>query len=88
MDTWDEREKRAIQTLKDAGYWPTEAGIEAMEKEKGYEATRDKLTEALDRLSGEELLAAYGLIADLAGAPEVDAVPEPAVPEDEQTGEE
>lgn len=86
MDTWDERERRAIETLKDAGYWPTEAGVEAAEKEKGYEATRDKLTDALDRLSGEELLAAYGLIADLAGPPSVDEVPEPAVPEEEQSG--
>jgi len=85
MDTWDEREKRAIQTLQDAGYWPTEAGVEAVEKEKGYEATRDKLIGVLDRLSGKELLAAYGLIADLAGPPKVDEVPEPAVPEEEES---
>jgi len=84
MDTWDERERRAIQTLKDAGYWPTEAGVEAVEKEKGYEATLEKLIDALDRLSGEELLAANGLIGDLAGPPRVEEVPEAAVPEGEE----
>jgi len=87
MDTWDEQEERAIQTLKDAHYWPTEAGVEAMEDEKGYERTREKLIDALDRLSGEELLAAYGLIADLAGPPKAEEVPEEgAVPEGEEEG--
>lgn len=82
MDTWDEQEERAIQTLKEAHYWPTEAGVEAMEEEKGYETTREKLIDALDRLSGEELLAAYGLIADLAGPPRPEEIPE-EVPEEE-----
>jgi len=87
MDTWDEQEERAIKTLKDAHYWPTEAGVEAMESEKGYERTRKKLIDALDRLSSEELLAAYGLIADLAGPPKVEQVPEEgAVPEGEEEG--
>jgi len=87
MDTWEEQEERAIQTLKDAHYWPTEAGVEAMEKEKGHERTRDKLIDTLDRLSGEELLAAYGLIADLAGPPKVEEVPEEGtVPEGEEEG--
>jgi len=85
MGTWEEQEERAIQTLKDAHYWPTEAGVEAMEKEKGYERTREKLIDALDRLNGKELLAAYGLISDLAGPPEVEEVPEEeAVPEGEE----
>ena len=87
MDTWDEQEELAIKTLKDAHYWPTEAGVEAMESEKGYERTRKKLIDALDRLSSEELLAAYGLIADLAGPPKVEQVPEEgAVPEGEEEG--
>ncbi|MGD2176860.1 MAG: hypothetical protein PVG71_03460 [Anaerolineae bacterium] len=54
-----------------------------MEEEKGYERTREKLIDALDRLSPEELLAAYGLIADLAGPPKAEKIPEAAVPEDE-----
>jgi len=83
MDTWEEQEERAIETLKEAHYWPTEAGVEAMEEEKGYQRTREKLIDAIDRLSGEELLAAYGLIADLAGPPRAEEIPEPAVPEDE-----
>ncbi|MEA3376750.1 MAG: hypothetical protein U9R72_11215 [Chloroflexota bacterium] len=76
MDTWEEQEERAIQTLKDAHFWPTDASVEAMETEKGYERTREKLIEALDRLSGEELLAAYGLIADLAGPPKPEEIPD------------
>jgi hypothetical protein len=76
MDTWEEQEERAIETLKDAGYWPTEAGGEAAEEEKGYDRTREELIDALDRLSGEELLAAYGLIADLAGPPKPEEIPE------------
>lgn len=78
MDTWEKQEERATQTLKNAHYWPTEAGVEAMEEEKGYERTREKLIDALDRLSGEELLAAYGLIADLAGPPKPEKIPEKA----------
>ena len=87
MDTWEEQEERAIQTLKDANYWPTKAGIEAAEEEKGYEAARENLIDALDRLSGEELLAAYGLIADLAGPPKPEEIPE-EVPEEGEEGEE
>lgn len=83
MDTWDEQEKRAIQTLRDAYYWPTEAAVEAVEEEKGYEKTREKLIDALDRLSEEELLAAYGLIADLAGPPPPEEIPEEMSEEDE-----
>jgi hypothetical protein len=87
MDKWEEQEEQAIRTLKGAHYWPTEAGVEAMEDEKGRKRTREKLIDALDRLSGEELLAAYGLIADLAGPPEVEEVPEEgAVPEGEEEG--
>jgi len=87
MDTWKEQEERAIQTLKEARYWPGDAGVEAMEEEKGRERTREKLIDALDRLSGEELLAAYGLIADLAGPPRVEEIPEEgAVPEGEEEG--
>lgn len=85
MDMWEEQEERAIQTLKDAHYWPTEAGVDAVETEKGYERTREKLIDALDRLSGEQLLAAYGLIADLAGPSKPEEVPEEmpeAVPDD------
>lgn len=76
VEPWDEQEERAIQTLKDAHYWPTEAGVEAMGEEKGYERTREKLIDALDRLSGEELLSAYRLIADLAGPPKPEEIPE------------
>lgn len=76
MDTWEEQERRAIETLKEAHYWPTDAGVEAAEEQKGYKTTRQNLIDALDRLSGEELLAAYGLIADLAGPPKPEEIPE------------
>ena len=81
MDTWEEQEERAITTLKDANYWPTEAGVEAAEDEKGYQKTKENLIDALVRLSGEELLAAYALIADLAGPPRPEEIPE-EVPEE------